>query len=813
MMTRFATFTSRLAVALTTTLAIAACGGGGGGGFKGGAGSDGDTDTYFIQLALKDSEGNPTSTVTANQPGTLQVLVTENNENGAPVADVIVNASTDSGLLDPSSGNALTNAEGAVTFTVRAGADRGAGTIVIQVTDENGVSIEESVNFEIGVGALRLGRLEGTTFFDAEIGISPDGPITAKGEAILDLAIVDQNGLPIGTAESITINSLCIDVGDSTLTPANPIPVIDGRIEVTYTSEDCAGSDELTAEVIGAGAMAFGTVEVADAIAGGLTFVRATPDLIVLKGTGGGPSRQEKSEVVFQVIDGNNQPVEDVDVVFSLTTNVGGLTFSPKTATSDASGNVSTIVSSGDVATVVRVQATADAGDLGEASAVSDVLTVSTGLPDQNSISLSVEGSFVVEEGMTKDGVTRCLSVRMADKFNNPVPDGTAAIFTTEYGAIDSACATGLVNGDRASEAGCEEPIPGRCSVAWISQSPRVPTLEENQALVVTIADSGYSCSSHSGTSGPCPVDLGTIRGGRSTILVTAIGEESFVDSNANGIYDEGEGWANLTEAFLDQSENGLYDPATTSCLPSNNPDSQACKAGSEEIFTDFNSNGQFDVDGDDELNGYPDEDIVAVYNGLLCPVDGDINDPAVDRGWCSRTLLNVRDSLVLSLSTDPNWEITDASGVIVSGIALYNENGIPVAPASGTSFDNTYTAYVSDIFNNQPPAGSQVKVEASAPCEILGTSTFKVPNKDAPGAFSLKFTQDGEVEYASCKGESAPDATGELTITLTPENGGEDYSQAWQCTAKITDKKDDCPEPEPEDGDDDLTTGPGAGG
>lgn len=780
-MTRFATFTSRLAVALTTTLAIAACGGGGGGsdgGFKG-PGESGPVEeyiaTYDLQVALKDSEGNPSSTVTANQPGTLQVLVrelqlliidgvpvTENDPNdiGPPVPNLIVTASTDSGLLDPSSGNGLTNAEGAVTFTVRAGADRGAGTIGIQVTDENGEIIEKSVNFEIGVGNLRLGRLEGTTYYDAEIGITPDGTIPSKGEAILDLAIVDENGLPVGTAESIDINSLCIDVGDSVLTPANPIPVIGGRIEVLYKSEDCAGTDELTAEIIGAGSMAFGTIEISDAIAGGLTFVSATPELIVLKGTGGGPSRQEKSEIVFRVVNGNNQPVEDVDVIFGLTTDVGGLSVSPKTATSDANGNVSTIVSSGDVATVVRVVATADAGELGEASAVSDVLKVSTGLPDQNSISLSVEESFVVEEGMTRDGVTRKLIVRMADKFNNPVPDGTAAVFTTEYGSIESSCET----------------TGGACEVTWTSQSPRVPTLEENQDLVVTINDSGYSCPSHSGASGPCPDDLGSIRGGRSTILVTAIGEESFVDSNANGVYDEGERWTNLTEAFLDNSENGLYDSATTSCV--SNPDSLTCKAGSEEIFTDFNNNGRFDADGDDELNGYPDDGVEAVYNGLLCPEEG-------DGVYCSRELLNVRDSAVLILSTDPNWDI-----------ALYRGR----SPMTGTSYDGgTYTAYVSDIFNSKPTAGSTVNVEVSAPCTIPGNSSFEVPNTTSPGAFPIQFSQEGEVEYDSCS-ESRPDTTGELTITLSPNSGGPDYSEAWTCSAKAIDTSErdelgSCPE------------------
>ena len=262
---------------------------------------------------------------------------------------------------------------------------------------------------------------------------------------------------PYGTAESIDISSLCIDVGDSVLTPANPIPVIGGRIEVLYKSEDCAGTDELTAQIIGAGSMAFGTLEISDAIAGGLTFVSATPELIVLKGTGGGPSRQEKSEIVFRVVNGNNQPVEDVDVIFGLTTGrwwperprLKRLLLMPTVM-------FSTIVSSGDVATVVRVVATADAGELGEASAVSDVLKVSTGLPDQNSISLSVEESFVVEEGMTRDGVTRKLIVRMADKFNNPVPDGTAAVFTTEYGSIESSCAT----------------TGGACEVTWDQSIP-----------------------------------------------------------------------------------------------------------------------------------------------------------------------------------------------------------------------------------------------------------------------------------------------------------------------------------------------------
>jgi hypothetical protein len=668
-------------------LTIAACGGGGGGGgggFLGEGGGDGASDdTYFLTVVLNDAEGNPTSTVSTNAPGTLQVLVTRNSAKGAGVPDVIVRASTDSGLLSPSSGSKLTNAEGLVTFRVDAGAERGAGTIVVEVDDPNGALVSKSINFQLGVSNLRLGYLQGGQFFEGEIGIEPQGPIPANGEAFLKLAIVDENGLPVGSAETILIKSECLSDGDATTSPGGGIPVVNGRVEVTYNAGDCTGTDQLSAEIVGENATATGTIEIADPAADGLTFISAEPDLIVLKGTGGGPSRQERSEVTFRAVDSQGNPQEGVEVRFDLTTDVGGLEFTPLSDVTDEDGFASTNVFSGDVATVVRVVATMDASDgLGDVSAVSDVLTVSTGLPDQNSISLSVSDSFVVEEGFTVDGVTRQITVRMADKFNNPVPDGTAAVFTTEYGSIQPSCET----------------TNGACSVTWTSQAPRIPTLEENQKLVVTINDPGYNCPSHKGSSGPCPDDLGMIRGGRSTILVTAIGEESFIDRNGNGVFDQDEAddglWFNLTEAFLDNNENGLYDPATTSC--NNDDDQLKCKAGSEEIFTDFNSNGKFDANGDDELNGYPDEGVEGVYNGLLCPPEG-------DGVWCSRELVNVRDSLGVILSTDPNWDI-----------AIYTTSG---NPAAGTTFSTgSYLAYVSDIFNNKPTAGSTVQWRRQTP-------------------------------------------------------------------------------------------------
>ena len=294
-------------------------------------------------------------------------------------------------------------------------------------------------------------------------------------------------------------------------------------------------------------------------------------------------------------------------------------------------------------------------------SSVSDILTVSTGLPDQNSISLSVTEGFVVEDGFTKDGIERTLTVRMADKFNNPVPDGTAAVFTTEYGWIQPSCKT----------------TDGACAVTWSSQAPRFPTLTGTQ-FVRTIFSPGYSCPGFNTTSGPCPNDLGYTRGGRSTVLVTAVGEESFIDRNGNGIMDEDEKdlFSNLPEAFLDNNEDNIFNPAAPACQGTG-ASSRQCIAGQEEIFVDFNDNGQFD------LNNNP-----AVYNGLLCPIEG-------DGVWCSRTLLNVRTATVLILSDPSEWYMSLFRGATKVTGTIWN--------------GGVYTVAVSDLYNNRPPAGSTI--------------------------------------------------------------------------------------------------------
>lgn len=676
MINRGATLLGRTAVIFAFLFAFTACGGGGGGnGFF--------PSSSVVALVLLAPNGAETTAVTAAQPGTLQVQISEVGAN------VVVSAAiTPDSLatIDPPSGTALTDADGIATFRILAGTVRGAATVTVTADTDAG-SLTDSLGFQVGDSGLRLGYFDTDgSFIENQIFVEPQSTLAAGGNALLSVVVLDEDNQRITTSEEVIFNSGCITAGQSTINPVIS-QTVNGEASTLYSAQGCAGFDEITASTGGAPSQAFATISVAAPTTNAVSFESATPTLIVLRGTGG-VDRDETSEVLFTVVDGNGLPLQGVTVNFGLTTDVGGIGLSTDTALSNGDGQVQVTVQAGDVATVVRVVASVDNGNGDLVSTLSDQLTITTGLPDQNSISLAVgecggESSFVVDAAFNVDGLCRTLTVAMADKFNNPVVDGTAAVFTTEYGSIVGSCET----------------VGGTCAVEWSSQEPRVPTLS-GLNFVNTIFDNDYDCPSHNGNGGPCPDDLSYTRGARSAILVHAVGEESFVDRNGNGIFDQEEDEAglfqNLPEAFLDHNEDGVYTPGLPECQASP-MGSDRCIAGIEEIFIDFNSNETYD-----------DNDAPAVYNGLLCPPEG-------DGVWCSRDLVHVRDNHVITLGNAPNFSLL-----------LVRESTRFVTDRTTNGVD--YIAYIADTFNNPPPAGSTVTVASDGNCEIIGLDNHEVP-------------------------------------------------------------------------------------
>jgi len=747
---------------------------------------------YLMDIALLDEEDEPLAVVETGETVIVSILVTS-EDSGDPIANQLVSvAAGDLGAITPTSGTTITNEAGVAQFKLAVGQTTGAFELSVTATFAGG-SVTENLRVDVIQADRSLGYFNNAgDFVDGLLLINPEKELSPGGSAAITLAVVNDVGERVTNEETITLSSNCLFSGAASIDPVSPVTFI-GQTTFTYTASGCSGSDTLTATLESTGAEASGVITLSEVIAETIRFEAATPEIIAIRDTGSASDLSESAAVTFQVTDIDGNPVSDSRVNFSLAQDIGGIALycqndafcqydsnaaaalgrsARASDRSDLDGIVTARVLSGFVASPVRVIAYVDLNengeqDDGEPSSSSKSLVITTGLPDQNSVSLSAS-VLNIEGAYEADGKQTVITVRMADKFNNPVPDGTPATFTTELGSIVGSCVT---------EAGA-------CSVAWTSQSPRASDTVDRYSAPITIFEnndsdtpSRYGCPSHLEPFGPCPDDIGAEsvnppgapRGGRSTLLVTAIGEESFIDKNANGRYDQGEYWTNLTEVYIDHNEDARYTPVQRgNCIDPAEAD-DVCLAGFEETFTDYNFNGVFDLNNTPAAaagSSLPD----GLFNGVLCQPD----DAAA--GICSRDLLSVSDTLVLinSFSNAENFTL----------MAINSSLREPLALQGG----QTYTLYVSDYFNNPPPPESAITYEGSGRCDVL-TPAPTIGDTSRAGAFAVSFavsTADGEEPTAD------PD---QVSILLTLPSGSQTV-KTYSCDVEEPPEPVDCNDP-----------------
>jgi hypothetical protein len=718
---------------------------------------------YTFNVNLVDENGEPLDNVETTQNIGLLIDVIDDRD-GSAVPFTIVNVALGSfGSVIPDSGSVLSDENGRARFDVTTGDTTGAFELTVSATLAGGEVIETfAVNVDQAI--RKIGHFDDSgEFIEGVIKVEPAKELSPGGTAALTVAVVDGENQRTSSEEVIEITSECLFGGEATLNPGSPV-TFTSQTTVSYTVNGCSGSDAITARLGSTGATATNQVEISEITAESISFTSANPEIIAIRDTGNSSSLTESSAVSFTVSDRDGNPVSDARVNFELSTGIGGVALNcisdpfcsyssvedqiqgrSRTATdrSNLDGVAVAELLSGFVATPVRVLAYIDLDEDGvrddaEPATTSGALVITTGLPDQDSISLSA-GPLNVLGAFDTDGTTSTLTVRMADKYNNPVPDGTQAVFTTEYGSIEGSCTT----------------TAGRCSVTWSSQAPRSSAYAE---AIRIFDDPRYDCPSHNEPGGPCPDDIadpavnppGAPRGGRTTILVTAIGEESFVDANANGLYDEGEFWTNLPEAFRDENEDGIHTPSQRANCSNPATADDICLAGFDEDFVDFNQNGVYDLNNTPAAaagSSLPS----GLYNGVLCRQSDD------DIGVCSRDLLNVRDSIVVinSFSSGSSFDL----------LVIEADEGNEPDGNDPLDDGEIYVLYVSDIFNNPPPAGTEISYEGSGRCDVL-TPSPTIGDTNRPGAFGVSFavsTADGEAPTAD------PD---QVTIIMTLSNG-----------------------------------------
>ncbi len=535
---------------------VAGCGGGGGGDagtpvLGNGAGTPvvggGSTNTVAVsvQLLRDDGSGQPTTALIAGSPVRAVATVTR---NGQAVPDQIVQFTLDpKGLtvaaLDPVSGAILTDENGVASLKVSSlGTATSAGQVIATATVKNATGSGSTS----GTGSANF-------FATGSVGAQPGtltlGPVTFDSSAVSAYGTtgvkvqVLQNGAPYTSPVTVTFTTSCA-AGKATMTP-NAISQPSGYAVGTFVDNGCAQVADALVTItatISTGTAA-NTLTVKAPTAGSLRFVSATPSdkSITLRGQGG-QGRQENAALVFQLVDLSGNGVADTDVCFESTTYVGDLNLDgfgpnnkPSPQGSDAlcggiedtlrviryvkrtgsDGKVSIQINSGTVPTPVRVRARTlyPSTSTTRLETYSDTLSISTGLPLQRSFSLSVNKANI--DGGSYDGEIARLTVRLADQFSNPVPDGTVVNF---IGSGASVCT--------ADNGSCKT-TNGACTCDVTSQARR-------------------------------PLD------NRVVVTAYAVGLEDFDDVNANNQYDLGENYDDLSDVFVDANKDGQPGAGTT---------------------------------------------------------------------------------------------------------------------------------------------------------------------------------------------------------------------------------------------------------
>ena len=524
--------------------ALTACGGGGGDPGSNPTKPPTSKNPVINSAAFVDSTGVATSSIGASGITLLKVKLVD--PSGKPIANQIIDVTGDaSKVVFPEGSSALTDSSGIATIKVARASlvATGAGSLAVTYSYKVGTFF----NYPDGnpaptadtVVAAYVGYQLATanvTLVNLDVGASS---LAAYGTRQISVQ-ANLNGVPTPTPVQVNFTATCGQVSPLTASTDNA-----GKVVVSYSATDAEGAQstqgcsgkavEISASTVGA-AIVTKSLNILAAPATNMSFDSAVPGRIYLKNSGG----QTQAVVTFKLVNARGEPLLGQDVELTLKTLNGGLpkaaigaidNINPVRATTDAAGKVSVPVFSGTVPTNVIVNAALVSNPAIQTD--SAVLAIASGRPAQARASLSIEALAI--EGFNTDGAETSVTMSLADRQGNPIPDGTAVNFVTSGGVmIPPTCTTGAVPGD------------SRCTVKIRSQNPRV--------------------AAHRG---------------RVQILAYSAGEEDFVDANFNNVYDCGESWTDLTTAFRDDNENRAFDtgefsvpraPSPSACASAGTP-------------------------------------------------------------------------------------------------------------------------------------------------------------------------------------------------------------------------------------------------
>ncbi|MGC4117158.1 MAG: hypothetical protein QM765_21875 [Myxococcales bacterium] len=261
----------------------------------------------------------------------------------------------------------------------------------------------------------------------------------------------------------------------------------------------------------------------------------------------------EWADVSFKVTSVDNKPIKGMLVDFAF----DNADFPPdatitQSAVTDASGIATARVTAGQTIGVVTVKATVV--PMNPKVAVSTPIGIRAALASNRNLmfNCSPKNIPVLVAVQPPAEITVTCSVRLYDRFNNPIGTGASVYFKTEAGGIPNVIKTKAFDpaGDNSAE--------GSGSVTFNSNGTFPPA--DVLPLTANASQWPYALEDE-------PVnDTGTLKLNPRDMFVTVVaytdGEEFWDDKNGNGQWDSGETFIDQSEPFVDVNDNGAFDSA-----------------------------------------------------------------------------------------------------------------------------------------------------------------------------------------------------------------------------------------------------------
>jgi hypothetical protein len=504
----------------------------------------------------------------------------------------------------------------------------------------------------------------GTTSTAAAIAlIATPATIQTGGTSSIQATVTDSAlaNVPDGTSVTFTISSATMGTVTASATTVAGVAV------ANYTAAAVPGTAVITAR--SGIAQATVPVTVAAPPIASIAFVSATPQVIAVRSSGG----TETSQVIFQVRDTNGNPATaGQSVNFTMSGPGGGEyigindgTPTAETAATIANGTASILLHSGSVAGPVTITATVTISTgppAVYASSTSSTISIGGGVASASHFNIA--SSKLNLQGLVASGVQATISAFIADRFGNyNVLQGTSVSFYTEAGAVDASNITDA---------------SGFSSVIFRTQAPIPADVAINAAETASIGSIDAVFGTSFIAAGVHPRD------GHVTVLAAVAGEETFIDTNGNGLYDAGEPFTDIGEPFIDANDNGIFDDGT-----SGDP---------EEFYVDTDNDSAYTPAND-------------VWDGPFCP---DLVCQSQKTIWTSMRLAFTGHAINCVITPATNYAVT-------------------------TTGPQQFFFLLGDPNLNAPLAGTSIAVTTTKGT-LVGTTAYTVPDA-VGGPVMISFT------------------------------------------------------------------------